>query len=357
MRSTLDEFVRSMDELRSLADSIAPVNDLLRRDPTEAVRKYLVIRRRFDHAATIVVLYAAFERFVEEIVWEYAKLMASQSEYAALPEKLATKHLTKSAELLGKRLGEGRYRGVTQLDIVKNLFECLSGAKPYSLNQHAIVSHDFNLRPNEITSLFSAVGLESFKASVRKADPLLDWYCQKEFLQNPPQEGVPETSIDTRLEDLVESRNQIAHKGGIPPNVVDHAGMVELISFVEAYSRSIFVVIADAYLRQESKNLSKVIAVGELTDGPFKKGYAIVVKRPKGRVYVGQPVFALTKERPVKWGYIKEIKINDINAASVAEDSTAPELGLLLDFKCSKKAEVFLLQGNDGLVWASAKSA
>ena len=110
----------------------------------------------------MVGVYAAFEKFVEDLVWSLADLSTSSAGYTDLPEALRSKHLRASAELLARgRLGEGRYAGLADGDVVSNLHSCLSGTTPYRLNRPAIIQHETNLRAPTVLDVFAAVGVDS----------------------------------------------------------------------------------------------------------------------------------------------------------------------------------------------------
>jgi len=134
VRSTLDELITELDELKALVASIGPVNAALVSHKDTVVKQYVSIRRRFDYAAFIVALYASFEKFVESLIIAYVRLEARRVDYATLPRKLTDKHLSGTAELLLRgRLG-----------------------------------HRKNLRP---------------RVSCRS---MMDWYCAAQGLERPP---------------------------------------------------------------------------------------------------------------------------------------------------------------------------
>jgi hypothetical protein len=272
VRSTLDEIASELAELRSLVASVTPVNSALAGHQDSVVRQYLTIRRRFDYAALVVALYAAFEKFAEDLVASYARLAALRSSYEALPECLTRKHLERSAGILARgRLGEGRHAGLREIDVVRNLFGCLSGAKPYFLNEAAIVAHDVNLRAEELGRLFASVGIEKVCERSRRADRLLAWFSAASGRDAPSHDGVPGATIRERLNDLVERRNQVTHRGGNPLDLLGVTEMVELIDFIEALAGSVFSITIACYLR------SRYEASGEATplrllEGPLKIG-------------------------------------------------------------------------------------
>ncbi len=107
MRSTLDELLTDLADLRALVESIAPVNAALAGHTDSLVRQFVMIRRRFEYAAFAVTIYASFEKFVEDLIAAYVRLQSARVDYAELPQSLTKKHLTGTAELLLRgRLGE-----------------------------------------------------------------------------------------------------------------------------------------------------------------------------------------------------------------------------------------------------------
>jgi hypothetical protein len=357
VRSTLDELITELGELKALVASIDPVNAALAGHKNTVVQKYVLVRRRFDYAAFTVALYASFEKFVENLITAYVRLEARRVEYAALPPKLTDKHLVGTAELLSRgRLGEGRYVGMSNLGVVKNLFDCLSGAKPYSLNEAVVVAHDANLRAGEVDAVFGAVGIEKICDRACRADAIVAWYCAAQGLDTPPQDGVKRTVIDERLKDIVERRNQVAHRGGNPVDLLGSEAMSEAVAFVESLARSIFGLVVGRYL--ETHHAASAMRI-ELTlraeDGPQKSRTALVIDKPTARIFVGQPVFVVVKSSGARWGRIQSLRVNDADVQELDANANAPNgVGVGLGFKYPKSADAKLvaLAAEDDVVWS-----
>jgi hypothetical protein len=350
VRSTLDEFTKELAELRSLVESILPVNMALAGHADFIVRRYLAVRRRFDYASFIVALYASLENFLENLVAEFATLAAQRKPYSALPNNLTQKHMAKSVELLARaRLGEGRYIGVQAVDVVKNLYDCLTDTSPYSLNRMAVVAHDLNLRPSEINALFRAIGIEQICDLVRRVDAMVAWYNATHFLVEIPPDSVPSVTIEERINGVVERRNLVAHRGGNPDDLLGPDEMSDMLGFVEALSKSIFAVVAAKYLEERYVG-SYLALLLRLREGPYKKGRVVVVNRPSQRLSVGQPVFVLMSPE-ARWGRIVSLQINDNPITSLDQDTDATDVGIGLDFKCPKDTTIYVLRVEDDVVW------
>ena len=130
MRSTLDEVLATLGNLESYVQSIHPVNAALAGMADPVVRGYLTVRRPIDGAAFIVVLYAAFEKFVEDLVWAHTELESAAVRYDELAATLQTKHLTQSASLLASK-ARLEYANLTVPAVIATLHHCVSGTRPY----------------------------------------------------------------------------------------------------------------------------------------------------------------------------------------------------------------------------------
>jgi hypothetical protein len=353
----LDELTTELAELKALVASIAPVNKALSGHEDSVVQQYVSIRRRFDYAAFAVALYASFEKFVENLATAFICLESRRVQYAALPQKLTDKHLTGTAELLWRRrIGEGRYTGMSELGAIKNLFECLNGTNPYTLNEAVVIAHDANLRAKEVDAVFGAIGIDQVCDRVRRGDALLDWYCTAMGLDTPPQDGVKRTVIEERLKDIVERRNQVAHRGGNPLDLLGVDAMNDAIGFIEAFSRSIFALAVGRYLEAHHATSAKRVELAlRQGDGPFKSGTIVVVEKPAQRLFVGQPVFVVVESIGARWGRIQTLQIDDDDVQEAEPDSVGPQgIGVGLSFKYPKNAEVKLvaLTADDDAVWS-----
>ena len=353
MRSTLDELMTELVELKAFVNSIAKVNSALENHDDSVVKTYISIRRRFDYAAVAVALYASFEKFIEGLIAAFAQLESRRLEYAKLPEGLKKKHLSQTLKMLERgRIGEGRYAHLTTGNVVKNLIECLHGTIPYTLNDAAIVAHDHNLRVPEIDELFAAVGMENVSNYVRQADDLVKWHRDLKEPSADPQ-VVPAIIISTRLEGIVERRNEVAHRGGNPDNLPAPEAMSEDIDFIENLARSLFGLVIGRYLKSQYAEPENRIA-RKPGESPIKNGTVVVIDAPSHRLFVGQPVFAIVESTGARWGRIQSLKIDNTDVEDVVPGANALNgIGVCLDFKCPKKnKQLFTLAVDDELVWA-----
>jgi hypothetical protein len=234
--------------------------------------------------------------------------------------------------------------------VVKNLFECLNGARPYTLNEAAVVAHDLNLRVREIDELFAAVGVEQMCTHVRRADALVEWYRDVSGLPFASQDGVPAVTIEERIKGLVERRNQIAHQGGTPADLLGVDEMGEAVGFIQAFAKSVFAIIVGRYLRDHHSGIQ---LIQRQDDGPYQSGMVVIINPPGHRIFRGQPLFILGEMIGARWGRIQSIQIDDAAVAVVEPDTAAVNgIGIKLDFKCPKGTNLIALPNDDDMVWS-----
>lgn len=360
MRSTLDELKQELGELKGFVASIVHVNEALATHAEAAVRRFAAIRRRFDNAAFVVALYASFEKYVEEVAAAHANIEAQRLSYANLPQKLAAKHLQRSAELLARgRLGVGRHAGLTPAGVVTNLYNCLNGVTPYALNAAAVVWHDNNLRAKELDDMFLPLGIENMCLHLRRGDALIQWHMSVQGLPAPPADGVPGTVIEERLNDLVARRNQVAHRGGNPEDLLGADAMNEAIGFISALSEDVFAMVAGSYLAARNGPDSAAAKLVQVVgNGPYMNGKVIVVSPPAISLKVGQPIFVSRASGAARWGRIQSLRLDDVDYETIPFGTPAPNgIGIRLDFVCSANASPVVLPEEDDLVWADQQIA
>lgn len=353
MRSNIEQLLAELKDARTLIDSIVPVNDALSGQINSTIQKYLSVRRRFDYAALVVAIYASYEKFIEDIVAAYAKVKAKGKPYRELPSKLIEKHCRKSTEIVSKgSLGKGRYLGITEFTVIDNLYQCMSDSPNYRLNDIAIVAHESNLRYYEALTLVANLGIDDLCNKVRHTESLTTWF-KNASTPTGQFDGVPLETVLTRLEDLVERRNQITHRGGSPDSILGPEELRELVEFVEAVCQGIFEVIVRDYLELEYLATGKTIEL-TIKEDPIKDGTVVIIDNPGTKTSKGQPVFYTAGVSRIAFGRVKDIQIKG-ESHDFVDDPRFNELGIELDFKIPKTARLYQLATDDELLWPAVE--
>ena len=356
MRSTIDELRRDLSDLRLLVESIGPATTALARHSDSSVKQYLLIRRRFDYAAFVVGLYAAFEGFAEDLAASYASSIARHCSYGELPEKLRKAHLRKSAEVLARdRFGKGQFSDNSELGIVRNLFDCLKNDRPYALNHEVLASHDGNLRFERLSELFTLVGIERIGDRVAEGQAFRAWFGRSQGRELRPEEKVPKEFFPEKLGDVVERRNRVAH-GGLVDERQGPREMGETLEFIQVLCETLYDCAVSDYLRTSYVVKPTAVPLTRV-DGPLKGKKVVIVRKPSALLRNGQCAFVLVEGGHARRGRIKNLQLDGANVMSVSGDGPDTDIGVELDFDCSKMKGLYILPEEDDLVWSPLLSA
>lgn len=170
MRSTVLAFDKKIKELKEhlnfqkvLREDIL---DMLQQGDkvSESMKKMLrqPEKKIFDYKLSILILYGAFENFVENIIYSYLdKLNSNIKQFRDLPEEIKNSHVELSAKLLGYiHAGYGKYEQITEEEVIKRLYSCIHGSENYKLNIIAFTHHSSNLRIDMVRELFNGIGIK-----------------------------------------------------------------------------------------------------------------------------------------------------------------------------------------------------
>jgi len=313
----LREFGDRLDQLRASLEDVEATNRLAALDLTELddgpvarlVREHAEplkanagARRVYSYASCMMLLYGAFEQFVETLLMEYLEeLNRLVPEFGQLPDAVKANHSEASAHLL-LNLGLDKYRNRTSADEVAQRLASCAGGGPYVLNVLAYVNHSANLRIETVGGLFKDVGISGIGKLVR-ASTAFQPYLRATF----PDGGIEQFRdwvVFHDLTDLVDRRNVIAH--GWPDDLLSSTLMEERIEFVRALGASFHEVLTDElrpYVFEHSSQalpgaievFNHEIVCFRLEDAELAVGDRILARCPDGRLSEG-PILSLQVE-------------------------------------------------------------
>ena len=239
MRLALNDFrrrVRSIERTLDLRDSLVafgqePANSL---SPSAAPLHKSILQLGLAGMqpsldGSILLVAAAFEHFVSDVMIAYAAdLPRIVPVYDDLPKAVrsANEQLTGAA----LNVNRSRFSKYELRRFVGNLRDCQSGAIPYVLNGEAIAFNSRNLKSGTLKDLISRLGVSDIWSAAAKTQSLLGW-------SGSGSSDVAQSQAINQLNELIESRNQIAHRVGVAtlgPEVVR-----SYMTFEEALARSL----------------------------------------------------------------------------------------------------------------------
>lgn len=183
---------------------------------------------------------------------------------------------------------------------------------------------------------------------MRRTDALTNWFAKASSLSGHI-DSVPLETVLSRLENVVERRNQITHRGGSPDNILGPDEMRELVDFVEATCQGIFTVIVRDYIECDYIIPKKAIEL-DVKEGPYKNGTVVVIGNPGVNTSIGQPIVCVCGVSRIVCGRVKCIQL-DGKPCGFVDDPSVNEIGIELDFKMPMSFKLYQLETADELLW------
>jgi hypothetical protein len=284
----------------------------------------------YDHCASIMRLYAVYERFVGDLATAWLEVVPSLfSGYSNLPETLRKQHVLGVARVLA-RVGEGRYKHLTAESVVEGLYRGRKSREEYELLYELFAVTERNLRLDALAELFSRVGVADLKT----------WLAHHREIQSFMLNvyGGQET-VDSKLNELVSYRNEAGHGEDIG-QILGLKELLDLATFVEVLCDALAECTLHRVCRQQLACCSATV-LGEVTE-VFEGPRAVVAVLNAGTVSVGQE-FVVIDNFSCKHAKVLSLELNDIPVQS--ERITAPtEVGIKFDLLPTKGSRVVLMQ-------------
>ncbi len=148
--------------------------------------------RIYERCAAITRLYAVYEKFVEDLIFLWLEFLPEQvSSYSDLDERIRNTHREGVGRLL-LDLKKKRFKTLQEIDVVKELFDGITGKEKYYLIPQAFLLHEQNLRKDELDRLLADAGI---------ADA---WRWVNKYMES-------QNISERRLNELISYRNDAAH--------------------------------------------------------------------------------------------------------------------------------------------------
>lgn len=281
----------------------------------------------YDHCAALTRIYAAYERFVSDLVAEYVQQLPKlYTKYIELPESVTKQHRRGIGHILLKIGKKGPYKKLEEGIVVGQLASGLSGADDYKLLTEAFFIDRQNLRTGTLVKLFGILGFGNTRRYISTHPAVTNFIAGER-----PDGG----SAEQELDEFVEYRNEAAHKK--VENVLSTDAIAKIGHFISALCQALADMVENGILRRrvELGHYSLVLKVAEV----HHNGYVAIGIPPAGvTVTVGDELLICSKG-DVQKAQLDSLQLNGTNVRVVTGDG-ATELGIRLNQCCSVQAEL-----------------
>lgn len=306
-------------------------------------------KKIFDYKLAILILYGAFENYIESIISQYIlKLNAAVDSFSKLPKQIQSHHTELSAKLISFICaGHSKYEQVDSADIIKRLHSCYSTPLNYQLNVAAFTQHSSNLRINTIRELFSGIGISGIDTSITKNSEF-ESYLKK---TNPEFCIMSESKNNTLyrdgcfwlLDDLVERRNDIAHGvDDADDNILSTDVLIEYADYVVALSKAIYSIMVEEYAKatifSQGNNISCLGTPIKVFDNRI-----VCFNNKYKKISVGDTIAGVNTCKRVRVGHIESLQIDSKPAEYISPDISV-DFGAKVSFHASDQYSYYIIK-------------
>lgn len=175
----------------------------------EIIKSNSSLKRKQVYFSSVITLYGALERFVEEAVKEYVdQLVEIFQNYQNLPDEIRDKHIKLSIEYLSSMNRSSQISSDEFTSAVKNLNNCLIEQSPFRLNARAFSLRSANMKFDRIRQIMSNLKIQFNLDRILDTSKFSDFVI-KRYGESSVKSGG--THLLNRVNELVDLRNDIAH--------------------------------------------------------------------------------------------------------------------------------------------------
>ena len=331
----LDMFLCACDAEVRLMTAIGQLPDCERaalEASAQVIRRHHGISRRQVYFSSIIVMYGALERFVEDAVAEYAETLVDICQGVdRLPEKLREQHTRLTIDYLFL-LKEGKIRetdGITT--IVETLYHCLSGKGPARLNARAFSLRASNMKMTRIREIMRSLEVQ---IPPRRVLSMPSYTAHLKRDGGRAVADMRETEVESALEHidyLVGLRNDIAHGVGNVGDIENNGIVRSRCAGLRAFAGSLNEILFCELLRARIARGQMVRVEGGVQ--VFRDRIACF-SFPTGRLMVGDRLVMQPggDGADLRHGRILSIEIDRVRQTEV-EGRVGLMVGVCVEFK------------------------
>lgn len=334
----VDKLVRFLDASDAEEDLVAAIlrgPEVVRADldvSLSVIRNNSTINRRQRYVSSIIVMYGALERFVEEAVAEYSGILVHiHQEFQKLPERLREQHTRLTIEYLAL-LKDRKIRETEDIStIVETLHNCLNDRMPFRLNARAFTVRSSNMTLARIGQIMHNLDI-SIQCRRVVSTPTYAAFLAESY-------GVSVTDMKDReikgtiehVDELVRLRNDVAHGvaniGSIDTGEIVRERICKLRAFVSGLNEILACEI-----------LSFRIALGHLVpiqgDVEVFGNHVACFSFPEGRLVPGDYLVMRPGDQSgdLRYGPIASIQVDQVDK-TVVEGHEGLMVGVCVQFK------------------------
>ncbi len=337
--STVRSMIKINDRLRKIVFQDSSDIKQLKENPEFAALIEVISSKRewqiYERCAVVTRLYAIYERFVEDLISDWLRLMPDLvPRYSDLGEKVQNTHREGIGRLLID-IKKNRFQHLSVEKLVKGLSCGITDTGKYELLPDAFLLHEQNLRKEVLETVLRNAGI----------DEAWKWVINhKEIKYFVEEIRSSQNTAEGELKQLVDYRNKAAH--GFVNEILGIQELLDLADFVEALCKSLADLVTYNIILLQTKR-EVVREIGKITEW-FKKPQAGVAKVKEVTLTLGECVFLVLVNEQLSYCYSAKIESIQLNALSHdrVEITSETELGLKFDRDARIGLTIYVTKSN-----------
>lgn len=340
MRSEIGSFLKQFDDLESyvlthilsesvISESSLPMN--LEEYKNKLTLNKVILKQLLNNLV-IVSAYGIYEHFTEKCIENYIYHINKLPREKLQTSSLFSKHLELSTKLLNS-LHLRKYEMMKSEDIITNLYNTHVLGN-LSLTKQAYSLHSANLRIDTLNSQLSNIGIASFEKNTKNCphfERLVTSRVVFDFVD-----------LKDQVNELVEKRNDIAHKG-VLENFYSEEELLRQIQIFKTLCQIIDFIFTKKYLSfyDNAENQfpapfeiyrGKVLCF-EMSDIEISVGDYLFIKKGKGKL-------------DSTYSKIMEIRDESRNSLNSLVSKSKVKFSILVEEPCRVTHEFFIVRTN-----------
>lgn len=290
----------------------------------------------YDHSAAVTRLYAAYERFVNDLVSAYVGMLPELYQNASdLPETIVINHRIGIGQILVKIGARKQYKDVQEAAAIRALSAGLGGGTHYNLIPEAFLVDRLNYRMETLAKIFGSLEFEEPAKQISNHPAVVEFMKTTRGESDTPQ---------AELDGFVKYRNEAAH--GIPEQILSPDEIKKMGQFLNALGKAIADMVNESVVKRHLHlgNSFTVATISEI----HHDGTVVVAILRNESVAVGDELFVYD-DRICRRAKVESLQVNDTDVMSV-EGNAGREVGIRLSVRARHGADLRRLRLPDRVV-------
>ena len=258
----------------------------------------------YDHSASIIRLYAAYEQFVNDLVSEYVRMLPSlYRSVLDLPECISVNHRIGLAQILIK-IGSGKqYKDIEETAAIRALSAALGEGTGYSLIPEAFLVDRINYRLDVLAKIWGDLNFAEPARQISNHRAVVQFMKTTRGESDTPQ---------SELENFVKYRNEASH--GIPEQILAPDEIKRIGQFLLCVGEALARMVEDG-VTERHLHLGNSTLVANVTEIHYG-GKVVVVKMSDCSLKTGDELF-ISANAGFRRAVVSSLQINGAAVASV----------------------------------------